>query len=264
MTPAGARQLAALNAPEPATTRLAPAEVRPHTPAEVCEALERAWLDKFGAEPAARSLAILMGQWAIETAHGRASWCDNLPNIRPPRPTGDVLCCQIPGGHVSEVIEGHEYFFAPPSVGSTFRAFEDLAAGARFYLDFLFGHFARAWPAVLAGDPDRYIDELHKPPAFFTADVNVYRKTFDSCFAHYLPLCETGVAQGPQPQVPEELTLAIRQARAQEQLDRFVTELYDEMRDDPSNWGAANIPKELDTADTDPSQLAPESQEPTT
>lgn len=253
MTPAESQQLAWLNAPEPASTRLAPAERTPHTPAEVCEALLSALTRRLGTVPNPRTLAILMGQWAIETGHGASCWNNNLPNIRAPGTRGAVLCCQIPGGHVSEVIGGREYFFGPPSVGSTFRAFETLEAGADFYVDFLQRRFARAWPAVLRGDPDAYIDALHQPPPFFTADVNTYRRTFDSCFAHYLPLAQVGAAEGPVPVIPPEIVGATRAA---------ALELWLQTLDmDQDESGASNIPAELDSADTDPHELAPPSQE---
>jgi lysozyme len=81
-----------------------------------------------------------------------------------------------------------------------------------------------------------------------------------------LPSSGTPPPSGPEPGFSREEQLDLRR-RSQQRMDEFVPELYEEMRDDPSNWGGAAIPKELDLAEakTDPSELAPESeQEPRT
>ncbi len=238
MTPNGQRQLAALQADEPSATRLAPAAVTPWTPEQVGQALVGAWTRKFGAAPTAANIAILLAQWALETGWGRSCWGSNLGNARPPWPRGDVLCLQIPGGHVSEVIEGKEYFFAPPSVGSTFRAFESLDEGADWYLNSLYTRFAHAWPAVLAGDPAAYA-HLLKESHYYTADEAMYTRTMVSLFGHFRSVVIMGSSAGGPPEVPAELATAVQMAHADAWLSTLDADL--------DGHGAANIPAELDS-----------------
>jgi len=243
VTPQQAQQLAALNAPEPATTRLVPAERTPWTTAQVGQELVAAWHRRFGSGPTARSIAILLSQWALETGRGRSCFASNLGNARPPATRGDVLCCQLT--RVSEVIGGVEYFFAPPSVGSTFRAFASLAEGADFYLGLLFTRFQRAWPAVLAGDPERYSLALAEL-GYYSANPTLYTRTMVALFNEFLSIAIMGSSGTSPTDVPDELVSESRRA----QLDEWLLTLDV----DPSTPA-----QNLDTADTDPSDLAPES-----
>ena len=230
-------QLAILNAPEPATTALVPAVVTPWTPQQIGQALVEAWTRSFGAGPTAGSIAVLLSQWALETAWGKACWNSDLGNARPPTTRGDVLCMQIPGGKVSEVIGGREYFFSPPSVGSTFRAFESLEDGATFYLGLLHDRFAHAWPAVLAGDPSAYSVSLHESH-YYTADVAVYTRTMRSLFDHFYSTAVTGI-EHPRPELPPEIVSAVRMAHSDLWLATLDADLDGKV--------AGNIPAELDT-----------------
>lgn len=218
MTPATLRQLAALEAPEPESTHLVPAAITPWTPEQVAQALTLAWPGAFGTHTPPRSLAILLAQWALETGWGKSCWGSNLGNARPPWPRGDTLCLQIPGGKVSEVLEGTEYFFSPPSVGSTFRAFSSLDAGADWYINSLFTRFEHAWPAVIAGDPTAYAQALHESH-YYTADVAVYTATMVSLFRYFMQL------EPIAPTIPEELVSAARKA----QLDEWLAALEPEL-----------------------------------
>lgn len=166
-----------LKSEEPSTTKLVPCEVTLHTPKEIAVALELAWIDMFGAPPSPDSLSIILAQWGLETGRGKSCYNSNLGNIRPPQTRGDITCMQIPGGHVSEVLGGNEYFFSPPSRGTTFRAFESLQVGARFYLDLLHTRFSRAWPAVLAGNPQGFVEALHQQ-GYFTANAPYVKGTY--------------------------------------------------------------------------------------
>jgi hypothetical protein len=231
-------QLDWLNAAEDPTTNLAPAAVTAWTPAQVGQALVDAWARLFGASATASSIAILLSQWALETGWGKSCWCSNLGNARPPSTRGDVLCCQIPGGKVSEILDGHECFFAPPSRGSTFRAFRSLSEGADYYLNLLHTRFSHAWPAVIAGDPGSYSLALHES-RYYTADVATYTRTMQSLFQHFRSVALTGSTPLPAPEVPPEIMSAVRAAH--------FTDWLNTLDVDPSEFGASNIPKELDT-----------------
>lgn len=228
--------LAALQAIEPATTRLTWAIVTPWKPEYVGQELVYAWTRMFGSGPTARSVAILMAQWALETGWGKSCWCSNLGNVRPPMPRGDVLCLQIPGGKVSEIIDGKEYFFSPPSVGSTFRAFESLPDGCDFWLGLLHKRFAHAWPSVVAGDPEAYSIALHEQH-YYTADVTIYTRTVVSLFNHFLSIAVMGSSATPPPELPSEIVSAVQRSHAADWLAAL------DMDQDES--GASNIPPEL-------------------
>lgn len=228
-------QLAWLNAAESPEANLAPADVTAWTPAQVGQAMVDAWMRLFGAGPTASSVAILLSQWALETGWGKSCWCSNLGNARPPSTRGDILCCQIPGGKVSEVLDGHEYFFAPPSRGSTFRAFRSLSEGADYYLNLLHTRFAHAWPAVIAGDPGAYSLALHESH-YYTADVATYTRTMQSLFQHFRSVAITGSTPLPAPEVPEEIVSLFR---------RVASELWlATLEPDPEGFGPS--PHELD------------------
>lgn len=209
MTPAQTQQLAWLNAPEPASTELVPA-VRTHwSLLEVARAIRRAWSALYGSTPKDAAVAVLLAQWALETGWGASCWGSNLGNMRPPASRG-CLCLQIPGDHVSEVIGGREYFFAPPSRGSTFQAFEDLDKGAEFYMGFLITRYSSAWPAVVAGDIAGF-SHLIRQRGYYTAFEAQYTTTLRSCFAHVLrTLSDDGVDPGERPAISDELRAAVK------------------------------------------------------
>jgi len=208
-------QLDWLNAPEFPDTKLTPTVATPCTPQVMCAALAAAWLRLFGTEPEPHSLAILLSQWALETGRGKACFCWNIGNARPPTTRGDTLCCQLT--HVSEVLGGVEYFFAPPSRGSTFRAFASLDEGADFYLGLLHSRFASAWPAVLVGDPVGYAQALHAAH-YFTADVNQYSHTMQQLVEEFLK-----VANGYEAE-PHEIPPDVAQAAQSSWLAEFHPE----------------------------------------
>lgn len=207
MTPAESQQLAWLNSPEFPDTRVAPAEHTPWTAQQVGQALVNAWTLLFGAGPTARSVAVLLSQWALETGRGKSCYASNLGNARPPTTRGDTLCCQLT--HVSEIIGGREYFFAPPSRGSTFRAFESLDEGAAWYLNSLHTRFAHAWPAVIAGDPTAYslaLAESH----YYTANPAQYTRTMVALFNEFLSIALMGSSAAAPTEIPPGLTQIVQ------------------------------------------------------
>ena len=127
-----------------------PAKRTPVTPAEMFGALGAAWRAKFGSEPARASLLVLLAQSGIETADWRSMWNFNVGNVK--RVKGQPWTMLA---HVWELLDGKKVVFEPPHAQTHFRAFPDLGAGVAAYLDTMAGRFAKSWPAVIAGDPDR-------------------------------------------------------------------------------------------------------------
>jgi hypothetical protein len=195
-------QLDWLNAPELPETKLVPAIATPCTPQVMCAALAEAWRRLFASEPKPESLAVLLSQWALETGRGKSCFAWNLGNARPPTTRSDALCCQLT--RVSEILDGKEYFFLPPSRGSTFRAFESLDQGADFYLNLLHSRFAVAWSAVLRGDPAGYTAALYQAH-YFTADTAAYGRTMQALFEEF-----KNIANGYEVE-PHEIPEAIAQ-----------------------------------------------------
>ncbi len=72
-------------------------------------------------------------------------------------------------GHATAVGTGRvSVVFEPPHAATRFRAFPSLAVAMAEHLKLLARRFAVAWPAVLAGDVDRFASALHSR-GYFTA-----------------------------------------------------------------------------------------------
>jgi hypothetical protein len=72
-------------------------------------------------------------------------------------------------------------YFWPDNPMCRFRAFRTMESGVLDYLTSLNKRFYKAWPSVIAGDPDQFVHQL-KIQRYFTADEETYRKGVHALF----------------------------------------------------------------------------------
>jgi hypothetical protein len=142
----------------------------PTTRAELAAALERAWPSVVGGEPPPGAVRLLVAQSDIETDGWRANWNWNFGNVK--RVKGERWT-MLRG--VWEILGGKKVVFQPPHPQTHFRAFPDIDAGARAFLEVLHRRFASAWPAVLSGDPDAFAHALKKARYYTAAEADYAR-----------------------------------------------------------------------------------------
>ncbi len=150
-------------------------------PKEIFAALSEAWPRVIGGEPPRESVLLLVAQWGIETANGRACWNWNLGNVK--RVQGEPWTWL---NNVWEILRGQRVTFNPPHPQTHFRAFHSLEDGAEAYLTFLQRKYAGAWDAALSGDPRDFAHRL-KELRYYTADEHDYGAALEArmgLFAH--------------------------------------------------------------------------------
>ncbi len=191
-------------------------------------ALTRCWQKLSGDTPSRESLAVLLAQSALETGHWKTSYCYNLGNAKAgPSWTGDYCFY-----HADEIVSparaaqafaermqrtdgvsGHNVELTPLGSGQTqvtlypdhswcrFRAFTALDAGAEDYLGLLRRRFERAWPAVVAGNPEQFVRTLHEL-GYFTASVERYLPPVMKLYAQFS-------ASLAKPEAPEPVAVPV-------------------------------------------------------
>ena len=117
--------------------------------ADACRA---AWIPELGGDAPYLSVAVLWGQYMVETG-GSACWNWNIGNVK--RIVGDGNPFHVLGGNKENgVVVGRS--------ASMFRSFPDLATAMRLHLRFLYsGRYARAWNCVIAFAPEDCARELY-------------------------------------------------------------------------------------------------------
>jgi hypothetical protein len=140
-----------------------PATRTPAAPRDVLAAIRRAW-----PEGSRESCLVLLAQWGIETGDGASCWNHNLGNVK--RVKGQAWTML---GNVWEILGGKKVVFQPPHPQTHFCAFDSLDEGAAFFVEKLRTRFAKAWPAVLSGDPATFSRTL-KSLRYYTADEKAY------------------------------------------------------------------------------------------
>jgi hypothetical protein len=149
------------------------------------------------------SLLVLLAQVALETGWG-ACHCFNLGNIKWTPGCGRDFCTFA----CTEIIGGRKVTIPAGAPGAQFRAYPTLAAGAVDYLALLKTRFASAWPAVLAGDPRAFVQELARAH-YFTADELTYENAVASLDAQLAKLIP---GDPPLPAVAPLAQVAIEEA----------------------------------------------------
>jgi hypothetical protein len=140
-----------------------PARRTPANPRSVLGAIQDAW-----PEGSRESCLVLLAQWGIETGDGASCWNFNLGNVKRVKGQSWTML-----GNVWEILGGKKVVFQPPHPQTHFCAFDSLDEGAAFYVEKLRTRFAKAWPAVLSGDPATFSREL-KRLHYYTADERAY------------------------------------------------------------------------------------------
>jgi hypothetical protein len=177
--------------------QLMPVKRTAATMADYVRAVVRAWSVVGAGVPLEQSVAVLYGQYMIETG-GAACWNWNFGNAKHVK--GDGYDYQMLNGvwegespaaaaqliasgqaiadasasHATSVGAGREsVIFMPPHPATWFRAFATADDGMAEHLSLLAKHFAPAWPYVLAGDFVAFATALHDH-RYFTASAAAY------------------------------------------------------------------------------------------
>jgi hypothetical protein len=167
----------------------------PCSPPELYTALRTAWATVCAPDPVTRpSLLVLMAQWAIETGWGHYCHRWNIGNYKHV-PGDGRQWTMFPCG---ETVDGKNVMHYPPDPTCAFLAYDTLDEGAADYLGHLRGRFARAWPAVLAGDIGQFC-HLLKIENYYTASEAQYTSTATWCFHHL----DSVITPDAAPTVPE-------------------------------------------------------------
>lgn len=133
------------------------------------------------------ALSVLWAQFALETGRGNYCWNWNLGNIKwSPGRDYSIL-------RTYEIVDGKRV-----DLDDRFRAFESIDQGALDYLSFLLrASYAKAWEAVLSGDPSRFAHVL-KTLGYYTENEEVYRRNVASLAAEFLRKVPPRVVEAPQ------------------------------------------------------------------
>lgn len=145
------------------------------------DVLEQAFVTLLGRSPSNASLALLMSQTALETAHWRSMHCYNFGHIKASRNhirrPGALHCYYACG----ETIKGKDVRFKPPHDQTRFRAYKTALEGAMAYVAFLAldtngdgrNLYGKAWAAIESGDVRLFATEAKKS-GYFSAGLERY------------------------------------------------------------------------------------------
>ncbi len=158
---------------------------------DLAYALEVGLASVLGAKPSRETLAVALAKCRLETGNGQFAWNHNLGNVKCPadRP-GMYTAIEL-----NEVIGGKVVWFAPqgkiahkhgPVIAEAntvppghpqtrMCALENRVVAGHFYIDFVAGkkHYAKAWGALLAGNPEQYSRYLGEA-GYYTAPIEAY------------------------------------------------------------------------------------------
>ncbi len=220
-----------------------PDVVTPLTARDVLWAFRVAFEEVTGLTPSRDSLALLTAQSALETGRWKSIHCFNLGNVKASEDyVGYYTCFRC-----NEVIGGKTVWFEPPHPQTRFRAFASLESGATDHLRFLSGRarYSSAWKALLLGDYEAYVHAL-KLAGYFTANEASYQAAVSSLFREYSRLLDDEPAILKPPPLPKAPGRPVPLADPVSVAESIVSDGLRDMSD-------------LETRDTDPSELAPES-----
>jgi hypothetical protein len=158
-----------------------PNVMTPMTADEVAKALAAAFKRLTGKLPSVKILSLLLGQWALESANGKAIHNFNYTNIK--RNSGDPFYQYF---RCSEIVDGVEQFFDPPSPVCAFAAYKSATDGAEAYIRILKKR-PNWWNGLLTGDIEQFNAGLSTAPKFYTANPTLYLNVLSDRVAHYLP-----------------------------------------------------------------------------
>lgn len=175
-------------------------KLTPLTPSYLAYLLNEGWKLLFGQYPKREQVALLWAQVSLETGY-RSCHLSNFGNIKKiPGHTWTMFRC-------SEILAGKEEFFDPPSYICGFNAYASGEEGAKEYIQFLSQrkHYARAWAAVLTGDPEQYSHAL-KLCNYYTASESLYTKGIIRLTTQFMSIADRILVPGaPSPQRPKSI-----------------------------------------------------------
>lgn len=158
------------------------------TQKEFIKSLIEAWKNIYDVLPDKKQIGVIFAQWSIETGQGKFCWNNNIGNVKyipSKNPENDNVEYMMLK-NTWEIIKGQKVVFQPPSPQTWFRAFDTLADGVTFHVNFLRGNkYAKVWTAVEAGDPDTFA-HLLKEAKYYTAPEILYVKNMHIYFDKFI------------------------------------------------------------------------------
>lgn len=138
------------------------------TPDEAGAALAAGYKRAVGAKPPADVLALLLGQWALETGNGQFVHNYNFGNVKyhSGAPAKVYFRC-------NEIVNGVVVWYDPPAPQCAFAAYPSADAGAEAYIRIL-GKRAHWWEGLHTGNVAEFNAALSTSPRYYTADPAAY------------------------------------------------------------------------------------------
>jgi flagellum-specific peptidoglycan hydrolase FlgJ len=124
--------------------------------------LELAYRAVVVANPAQRTLSLLMAQWALETARGHSMWGYNFGGIKASTRGTSLSTREAYGERARRSIQA-------------FRSYSSASEGAMDYIRTLASDFPRAFSELHGGDADRFARAL-ADEGYFTGNPSEYRR----------------------------------------------------------------------------------------
>ncbi len=178
----------------PITSNFPPGEVpnkmTPLTAEQAVKGISDGYLLVTGKRPSAIILTLLAGQSALETGNWDSIHNYNFGNKKW---SGQDKNWQF--FRCSEVINGEEVFYDPPSPVCKFAAYGSAAEGAAAYIKLLQSR-SHWWAGLQSGTVDGFIKGLTTKPAYFTANPIQYRNVLQERMSHYAALAKKYAGPG--------------------------------------------------------------------
>lgn len=161
-----------------------PNKLTPLTPEEAVKAIADGYKQVTGRKPSKKVLALLIGQTALETGNWKSLHNYNFGNAkaRASDPFVQYFRC-------SEIINGQEIFFDPPSPECRFAAHKTAADGAAHYIKVLKNR-EHWWKGLQSGSAQKFIEGLTTAPKYFTANPTLYQDVLINRASNYVDLAK--------------------------------------------------------------------------
>jgi hypothetical protein len=151
------------------------------TPDTAAKAIAIGYQKVTGKKPSAAILALLLGQWALETGNGSAIHNYNFGNTK--RSSADAYYQFF---RCNEIINGQTVWFDPPAPECAFSAYKTPEAGAEAWIRILKKR-PNWWNGLLTGDVTAFNTGLSTAPKYYTASPALYLNTLKNRVAAYMP-----------------------------------------------------------------------------
>lgn len=143
----------------------------PLTADEAAKAIAAGYRAVVGSTPSQKILALLIGQWALETGNGQSIHNFNFGNVKfsSSRDTDwQFFRCW-------ELVGGEKVYYDPPSNVCKFAAYRTPEDGARAFIETL-KRRPHWWAGLQTGTPEGFVKGLTTAPAYFTDNPATYMK----------------------------------------------------------------------------------------